>query len=250
MRERASYRRLAARPARPALHGAALRAPLGALALGLAGAVHAGGAMVTDDAGLVDPHACQLETLVKSARDHSEYWVMPACDFTGNLELTLAGALTGVDGTSHTSDVQMQGKTQLKPLTSNGWGVALAAGIDRHLHTAPGGQDWYAYVPVSFSFRDDRLLLHTNLGWQRDGASHRDHPTWGIATETQLAANSWLIAETFGPDLGRSYYQVGLRHWLIPDSVQIDTTYGDRLGGGDERWISVCLHIHVPLFGD
>jgi hypothetical protein len=219
-----------------------------ALAFGCASSAHAGGAMVTDDAGVVDANACQLETTIKSNRSHTEYWALPACNFTGNLELTVGGALTGDKGTTQTSDVQVQGKTLFKPLETNGWGIGLAAGIDRHLLASSSALDWYAYVPTSFSFRDDRVLLHTNWGWLHEGETRRDHLTWGVGSETQLTSSTWLIAETFGQDWDRPYYQVGLRHWLVADSVQIDTVYGNRLdSNAQEQWVSICLHVHLPL---
>jgi hypothetical protein len=48
--------------------------------------------MVTDDACIVDAKACQLESRVKSNHGSAEYWAQPACNFTGNLEVTLGGA--------------------------------------------------------------------------------------------------------------------------------------------------------------
>lgn len=39
----------------------------------------------------------------------------------------------------------------------NGWGVGLAACTVRHPQTDT--RDWYAYVPSSFSFRDDAVPL-------------------------------------------------------------------------------------------
>lgn len=40
--------------------------------------------MITDDARTVDAKACQVETWVKFNRDSTEYWALPACNFTGN----------------------------------------------------------------------------------------------------------------------------------------------------------------------
>jgi hypothetical protein len=35
----------------------------------------------------------------------------------------------------------------------------------------------------------------------------------------------------------------------VPDRVQVDTTYGDRVGaGGMERWMSVGLRLLSPPF--
>ncbi|MCL2635297.1 MAG: hypothetical protein FWD50_01535, partial [Betaproteobacteria bacterium] len=66
----------------------------------------------TDDARLVDYKACQVESSIRSERDSTEYRLLPACNFTGNLELTLGGARTSYDdGKTRTTDVVIQGKT-------------------------------------------------------------------------------------------------------------------------------------------
>jgi hypothetical protein len=208
---------------------------------------HAARPMVTDDARIVDAKACQLESWVKRSPDSTEFWALPACNFTGNLELTLGSASTREAGHSRTTDVVMQGKTLFKALDTNGWGMGLAAGTVRH--PAADARDWYAYVPTSFSFRDDAVLVHTNLGWLREGNTRRNRLTWGLGTEAQLAEHSWLIAETFGQNRDRPFHQLGLRHWLVPDRVQLDATYGNRNGGGsNERWFSIGLRLlSVPF---
>lgn len=104
--------------------------------------------------------------------------------------------------------------------------------------------DLYAYVPASFSFRDDRLVVHTNLGWLHERATGRDRMTWGVGSETRLSERAWLIAEAFGQNQGKAFYQFGLRYWLVPNRVQIDTTYGSRAGlGAEQRWFSIGLRL-------
>lgn len=223
---------------------ACLAAALGGLGLLMGGLAQAARPMITDDARIVDAKACQLESWVKHPKGHAEFWALPACNFSGNLELTVGGALTRMDGGTRTSAQLLQGKTLLKPLESNGWGVALALGMSRDpRREAGGGHDMYAYMPVSFAFRDDRLLVHTNVGWLREQGSRGQHLTWGLSTEAQLQQHTWLIAETFGQGGGKPFMQVGLRYWLVPDKVQIDATYGNRVGEGRQRWFSLGLRL-------
>ncbi len=223
---------------RPALLSAALLAT---------NPVHAARPMITDDARIVDAKACQLESWIKRNPGSTEVWALPACNFTGNLELTLGGARSREDGRTQSTDVVLQGKTLFKPLDANGWGIGLAAGTVRHPHT--GTHDGYAYVPASFSFRDDVVVVHVNLGWMREGETRRNRLTWGLGSEAQLAEHTWLIAETFGQNQGKPFHQLGLRHWLVPDRVQLDATYGNRIGGGNgERWFSIGLRLlSVPF---
>ena len=104
--------------------------------------------------------------------------------------------------------------------------------------------DLYGYVPVTFSFRDDRTFIHTNLGVLHEKDSGRNRMTWGLGSETQLSERAWLIAETFGQNQGRPFFQAGVRYWIVPNHVQVDTTYGNRAGrSSDERWFSVGLRL-------
>ncbi|RZS80866.1 hypothetical protein [Pigmentiphaga kullae] len=205
--------------------------------------------MITDDARIVDAKSCQVESWVRRNDDSTEYWAMPACNPTGNLELTLGGARGRLDGRVRTTDVQFQVKTLLKPLETDGWGVGVAAGTVRHPHAAGASRDWYAYVPASVSLAGDRVVVHGNLGWMDAADAGSRHATWGLGSETRLAERTWLIAETFGHDRRKPSYQFGLRHWLVPDRVQIDVTYGNRMGAGrEERWISLGLRLLSPAF--
>ena len=95
----------------------------------------------------------------------------------------------------------------------------------------------------------DRVVVHTNLGGVREGGSGQRRATWGVGTETRLAERTFLIAEIFGQDRGRASHQVGVRHWIIPDRVQLDATYGNRAGErAEDRWFSVGLRLLTPSF--
>ncbi|MDR2015100.1 MAG: hypothetical protein LBP99_05705 [Azoarcus sp.] len=214
--------------------------------------VRAARPMITDDARVVDDKSCQVETWVQDGRNSTEYWALPACNFTGNLELTLGGARTRADGRTRTTDVVFQGKTVFKTLEPNGWAWGLVVGNTRHPNIHSDRKligNLYTYVPASFSFRDDRFVLHANLGWLREKEPRQNRMVWGVGSETQLTHRTWLVAEAFGQDRGRPFYQAGFRHWLVPDRVQIDTTYGNRFGSSTEgRWFSIGLRLLSPAF--
>ena len=215
----------------------------------LATTAHAARPMNTDDARIVDAKSCQLESWVKHPKGHTEFWAQPACNFTGNLELTTGGSLTREDGSTRGSAQMLQGKTLFKTLETNGWGWGLALGMARDpRRDAGGGHDMYAYVPASFSMLNDKVVLHTNVGWLREQGTRSNHLTWGLGSETQLLERTWLIAETYGQGSGKPLIQVGVRHWLVPDRVQIDATYGNRIGEGSQRWISLGLRLLTPSF--
>lgn len=214
--------------------------------------VHAARPLITDDARTVDAYACQVESWVRDNRGSKEYWALPACNFTGNLELTLGGAKTRESGMTETTDILLQGKTLFKPLETNGYGIGLAVGYnarpadnaERKLLGNP-----YFYVPMSFSFKDDFFVLHTNVGARHARDQGKALGTWGIGSETKLSDRAYIIAETFGETRGNPSYQVGVRFWIVPNHVQVDTTYGNRFGTQtDNHWISVGLRLLTVPF--
>ncbi|MDR2209177.1 MAG: hypothetical protein LBE22_09440 [Azoarcus sp.] len=231
-----------------------------ATAMGLSGLLassnaHAAWPLITDNAGIADAKSCKIETWVQFKRNGNEYGVQPACNITGNLELMVSGALGKDDaGRTRTTEIVFQGKTLFKTLEPNGWAWGLAAGNVRRPIIHSSGKvigDLYAYVPMSFSLRDDRVMIHGSLGWLREKeiGRHHHHMTWNIASETRLGKRTWLIAETFGRNQGTPFYQAGFRHWLVHDRVQINATYGNRFGSStEERWFSIGLHLETPAF--
>lgn len=202
--------------------------------------------MITDDARLVDAKSCQVESWARKNTDSHEFWAIPSCNVTDNLEIALGGSQIRAADQVQWQDSVVQAKTLFKTLSPNGWGVGLAAGVVQH--RAAGGHDSYAYVPASYSFFDDRFVAHTNVGWLRESASGQNHLTWGLGSETQLTARGYLVAETFGQNQGKPFLQLGWRYWVVPDRVQVDTTYGQRAGQSEARWLTIGLRLLSPAW--
>jgi hypothetical protein len=202
---------------------------------------------VTDDARLTTAESCQLESWMRIYPDSREVWALPACNPTGNLEFTVGGGRAKTDGEKAVNDYVFQAKTLFRPLASNDWGWGLAVGTIRHPEINPGPNllgNIYAYVPLSVSFNDDRVIMHTNVGWLKDSASGTHSMTWGIGGEFNLASRLLAIAETFGDNHNQPYWQVGGRFAIIPDRVQVDATVGQRFAGPSSgRWVSFGLRL-------
>lgn len=208
--------------------------------------------MITDDARVVDAKSCQVESWARREQGRTELWALPGCNFGGDIEFTSGGGRFREDRMT-ASDFLAQAKYLVKPLVANGWSAAVTAGMVQHrpLTGSVDARDFYVNVPLSFSFADDQFVLHTNTGWLRDGAAQRSVATWGMGTETQLHERVGLVAEAFGQVSRDSFYQVGLRFWIVPNRVQIDTTYGNRIGsaqGNQARWFSMGLRLLSPAF--
>ena len=81
----------------------------------------------------------------------------------------------------------------------------------------------------SFSFLDDRVVLHANLGAVRDNQANRTRGTWGLGAEILLVApRLYAILETYGQRLEKPTLHGGLRYWVVPNRVQVDSTIGSQ----------------------
>ena len=209
-----------------------------ALLLTASGA-HAARPFVTDDARIVDKDGCQVETFVKRQRrfDESEFWFLPACNPWG-AELTAGHSR--VDSTLGDSRTTiLQAKTLLKPLVTNGAGFALTLGTLYGATTNP-----YLNAIGSFSFADDRVVIHTNLGVLRDNAAKISRGTWGAGAEVLLIApRLYGIIETYGQRGEKPTVHTGLRIWIVPNRVQVDTTIGVQRSSLERRFGTVGLRV-------
>jgi hypothetical protein len=203
--------------------------------------------LVTDDARLTISGSCQLESWVRVYQDSYEAWALPACNPTGNLEFTAGGALANYKYGSSSKDYVFQAKTLFRHLETNNWGWGLAFGTDHHPGNSPGPNllgNTYAYLPVSASFNDDKLVLDMNLGWLKDRATGINNVTWGIGSELQATSSLIVIAETFGDNHNQPYWQIGGRFSIIPNRVQTDATFGQQISGPTSgRWFSIGLRL-------
>ena len=213
-------------------------------------AAHAARPMITDDARITDPGACQLETWAHLLRTEKDFWALPACNFSGNFEFTAGGALARHDGTSTSGAFLVQGKTLFRPLTTNDFGIGLAAGYATHTGSGQSGAPYF-YIPASLSLADDRVVLHLNIGALRERDLRASRATWGVGSELQATERLFVIAETYGQHAdkgaGSPFVQLGLRYWVVPGHVQIDTTWGSRVSElHAERWFSIGLRLLSP----
>jgi len=202
---------------------------------------------VTDDARLTTEGSCQLESWTRVYPDRHELWMLPACNPTGNLEVTAGEGRAWQTGSTASSDYILQAKTLFRPLQSDDWGIGLAVGTVRHPSVNPGPNalgSRYAYVPLSMSFNEDKVVLHTNLGWLKDKESGRNSTTWGVGWEFQLSQRFSAIAETYGDDRLAAFQQIGGRFGVVPGKVQIDATWGRQSGApASGRWFSLGLRL-------
>lgn len=233
------------------------RLPLPALplaaALVAAQGAHAARPMITDDARIVDPQACQLETWGKRGFQDGirEFWALPACNPMGNLEITVGGNRSDYEQEEVVRSLVVQGKTLFRRLEGDDWAVGLVAGGVKSSPSNRGGPSLlYAYVPLTVARFDNRLILHFNLGANHNYESGQSAVNWGAGAEIAVwGERAYFIGEVYDDTRRRTEYQVGLRVWLVPNRVQIDTTYGGQFGVANSgHFFTVGLRLLSPPF--
>ncbi len=207
--------------------------------------------MNTDDANIVDDKACQLESWVKTTHTSLERWAIPGCNLGGEVEWAVGGNAQTDDGLGKTQFWVAQAKKRWVPVGEDTVGISTTLGtmVTRPaLGNKPEDKDYYLNVPVTVPLGQDRFV-HLNAGWVNHQTLGVNRPTWGVGGELPLTAKVIAIAETYGEAAIGTRYQVGLRMWLVPQRVQIDTTYGNRIGQPEhERWFTVGLRLLSPAF--
>ncbi len=198
----------------------------------------AGRPLVTDDAAVVPPGACQVETWFQHDSTEDAAWLLPACTLAGRFELTLGGAY----GTTGQRTQVAQVKT-LFVEADTGWNVGLAAGTQRHRQTGSDSRQLFAYIPLSRAFFDERMHVHLNAGWIREASD--SELSWAGAIETRVAPQLSVFAEVFGEP---NYVQVGAK-WEGPaPRLQLDFSYGVRPDDSERVWTLGLVWVSERFF--
>ena len=222
-----------------------LHIPVFALGIFYLNLSYAARPMLTDDARIVDAKSCQLESWVRDSKNVTEYWALPACNVSENLEVTIGGSLEGDSGHSSFANELYQMKSIIQPIAINQTGYSIVLGNGRDPKRAMNRviQDWFFNVPISYPY-NDRLVIHTNLGMTHLTDEKTEKMNWGLSSEYNYNERVDLISEIFNQSSNSTYFQFGLRYWLIKNRAQIDTTYMNSFNHiGEDQSFSVGLRL-------
>ena len=201
----------------------------------------AGRPLTTEDASVLEDKRCQLEAWIDRARDSSQSWVVPACNFGAGIEWQAGIARARESGRGFTSATYAQAKGLFKEIDdASAWGVGWVVGVNRDplRETRRGWKDPYALVPVSIALGD--ALVHANVGASRNRAERRTRSMWGAALEIPGGAHVTWVGEAFGEGSEKPFLRAGARIGLVKDVLDLDLTVVSRPGGTrEERYLSL-----------
>lgn len=209
-----------------------LRTVFATCLLGALGPAQAGRPLQAEDAGVMDPQACEVEGA------HSHWRQQAAAQRQSSLQL---GCGIGLDSeialqAVRPHELALGGKTRLWRVGEAQFTMAWSL-AHRHVETAwrrsGAGLILVASAPLGHDW-----VAHANLGHQRDELQRRRATTWALAAEHNGLgeAGRWQpMAEVFGDDRGRPWANVALRLALVPGQVFIDASVGRQLGSANAR---------------
>jgi len=211
----------------------------------------AGQPLSTDDAAVLTAKSCQVETWARISRDERDYWLQPACNFTGNLELSIGGARLRPDDADASSGIQLQAKTVLIPQqVGRAWSFGATAGAARDTgapHGSSGFQMYYAKALASW-FARNNLEMDLNLG----AANVYQTGTFalaGAAVQYAVIPSVQLLAEIYRDEPGTGKYQIAVRYIAIPNRFEAYVSYGNRFSDpGRQAWTIIGIRAQTPAF--
>ena len=194
----------------------------------------AGGHHAVDDASILQPGQCQLETWVEQSPGRQLQHAGPACHLVGlEFGLNLDRNSTRDERTTHSIGPQLKWARELQPGLS--WGLVWTA---TWLNGAPGDTVHSVLMPITWSPRSD-LTVHVNAGrdFSRRAPSRNRH---GIALEWQPTLQWQGIIERWN-DGTQANNRIGLR-LLCNDKISVDLSRARPQSARPEAWWSLGMN--------
>jgi len=215
-----------------------------------AAAVHAGQPLVTDDASVIDPGTCQLESWIRPFHQGHEIGLVPACNVLESLELSAGGSGVRTGGNAF-STFQLQAKTVfIRHDDARRWSLGAQAGAARDTSMPRGGPAFQTYFGRALAslYSTGDLELDVNLGLANTYGSGT-YAIAGAAAQFLLVERAQLLAEIFKDEPGRGGAQVGLRFLAIPNRFELYASYGRRVGNGPANgWATFGIRLQTAPF--
>jgi hypothetical protein len=210
----------------------------------------AGRPLQTEDAGVLDRGACELEGAQQRLRvlgeTGTETGLTANCGigFASQVGLGLGWARTGGE---RSRSGGLGGKTGLwagdgdgAPALTLAWGLGADREDGRWRRS-----DHFATLVASIGAGPG--TLHLNLGHVRERQPRRALTTWNVAWEHDgYALGSLTLApmgEVFGDDRGDRWWNLAARLTLVPERVFVDVSWGRQINAEKARLVTAGFKV-------
>jgi hypothetical protein len=209
---------------------------LACLLLALPGfAVQAGRPLVTDDAGVIQPAHCELESYLGrltagGAATARETSAQLGCGVGAATQLALQALRTGAEA-ERSRVLAFNAKTRLAVAHPVETAFAVAGGFVERQPPGRGLGFDTAYMTAIATHAWSKVQLHANLGWSRSRATRSSTTSWALAIEWAASERLDLMAETFADDHDRHAWRQAAARWaVLPGRWYLDGSWGTQPG--------------------
>ena len=188
-------------------------------AMGLVSIAHGGAPLSTDDAGVLEPQVCEVETyalrLTRSGIDAVRaVSTQFGCGIGARSQIAI-GYARAASGDAHDDALGLAGKSSLfsaDAAQASPFDLALAWKLSA-LRVAGAGfrHEGTALVLVASHALGAGVTAHANLGWAHSQWARASSTTWNLAAEALVAAGVEPMAEVYGDDRDRPWRGLAAR---------------------------------------
>ena len=211
---------------------------------------HGGQPLATDDASIVGERTCQVEAWAQPQHEQRAYWLQPACNFGGNVELSIGAARMLADPAPRSTALVVQGKTVPFARTADGWSVGAAAGAARDTGAPHGRSAFQAYYARALAswYPSNDVEVDLNVGASNVyGAG--TFALAGAALQVRASEQWQLLGELFRDEPGPTKYRAGLRWSIAPNRLESFVSYGNSFARASDRWVVIAgIRLQSPAF--
>lgn len=216
---------------------------LAVCSMGLAQNAGAGRPFSTEDAGVLDPSACEWENVAERSRRPGEARLSAASTQIGcglGLRSQLAVNLGQLRGVERVSVLGLGGKTGLWEADGGALTLAWTSSWSK---ARSGPREWDGLMAqlVYSKELEGGWNLHANLGRSYNRPERRSVSTWGLLAERQLSEDWDLGAELFAEGSQRPGLGLGTR-WRPLEGWTLDASLGrgsHHRGEARERYFTL-----------
>lgn len=205
----------------------------------------AGRPFTTEDAGVLAVGDCELEAYGSHTRarpDPSERggWGQVGCGIGLDTQLA-AGGGRFKSGDEASTVAALVGKTALRPLADDSFGIALAYALVGF--KPPGGHLRHARSSATLvvSIPHGRTITHANLGIDRSRLEDKTVGTYAIAIERLGERGIDVGLELFGQGSESPWIGTGVRYTIKPEKLFVDASFAVQSGGSNARQSTIGI---------
>jgi hypothetical protein len=218
---------------------------LAACVMLISSATWAGRPFTTEDAGVIDARNCELEAFGSHARAPSGpsergAWAQVGCGIGFDTQLAFGiGRFRSADESR--SAAAALGKTALRPLSEDSFGIALAYTIDGSRTPGEPLRHTGSSASVVVSVPHGRTMLHANLGLTRNHVEGRNAKVYAFAVERLGERGTDVGVEVFGQSGESAWIGAGARYAIEAEKLWVDLSFAVQSGGSHARQVTVGL---------